>query len=55
MKYVFSSDTYPNKWFPEYAKDADSVIHECFIALEPVSLCKCKALNRVLFWGKQGR
>jgi ribonuclease Z len=33
MKFVFGSDTYPNKWFVEYAKDADLVIHECFIAV----------------------
>jgi len=33
LKFVFSSDTYPNKWFVEYAKDADLVVHECFIAV----------------------
>ena len=33
LKFVFSSDTYPNSWFIEYAKDADLVIHECFIAV----------------------
>ena len=33
LKFVFSSDTYPNKWFSEYAKDADLVVHECFIAV----------------------
>jgi ribonuclease Z len=33
LKFVFSSDTYPNKWFVEYAKDADLLIHECFIAV----------------------
>ena len=33
MKFVFSSDTYPNKWFAEYSKDADLVVHECFIAV----------------------
>lgn len=33
LKFVFSSDTYPNKWFVEHAKDADLVIHECFIAV----------------------
>ena len=33
LKFVFSSDTYPNKWFVEYAKDADVVVHECFIAV----------------------
>jgi len=33
LKFVFSSDTYPNKWFAEFATDADLVIHECFIAV----------------------
>ena len=33
LKFVFSSDTYPNKWFVEHAKDADLCIHECFIAV----------------------
>ena len=33
LKFVFSSDTYPNKWFIEYSKDADIVIHECFVAV----------------------
>ncbi|MFC1833949.1 guanitoxin biosynthesis MBL fold metallo-hydrolase GntH [Thermodesulfobacteriota bacterium] len=33
LKFVFSSDTYPNKWFVEFAKNADLVIHECFIAV----------------------
>ena len=27
------SDTYPNKWFAEYSRDADLVIHECFVAV----------------------
>jgi ribonuclease Z len=33
MKIVFGSDTFPNKWFGEYAKGADLAIHECFIAV----------------------
>jgi ribonuclease Z len=33
LKFVFGSDTYPNKWFNEYAKDADLAIHECFVAV----------------------
>jgi ribonuclease Z len=33
LKFAFSSDTYPNKWFVEHAKDADLVVHECFIAV----------------------
>jgi ribonuclease Z len=32
LKFVFGSDTYPNKWFNEYARDADLVIHESFVA-----------------------
>jgi ribonuclease Z len=34
LKFVFGGDTYPNKWYEEFAKDADLAIHECFI---PVS------------------
>jgi len=33
LKFVFSSDTYPNKWFMEEGKDADLAIHECFIPI----------------------
>lgn len=33
LKFIFGSDTYPNKWFDEYARDADLAIHECFIAV----------------------
>ena len=29
-KFVFSSDTYPNKWFLKHATNADIVIHETF-------------------------
>lgn len=31
LKFVFGGDTFPNKWFDEFAKDADLAIHECFI------------------------
>ncbi|MFG0607511.1 guanitoxin biosynthesis MBL fold metallo-hydrolase GntH [Vibrio mimicus] len=34
MKFVYSSDTYPNKWFIKYAKGADIVVHESFIAVQ---------------------
>jgi ribonuclease Z len=33
LKFVFGGDTYPNKWYAEYAKDADLAIHECFISV----------------------
>jgi ribonuclease Z len=41
LKFVFGSDTYPNKWFIKNAKDADLVIHECFIAV-PDLIAKLK-------------
>ena len=30
LKFAFSSDTYPNKWWIEHTKNSDLVIHECF-------------------------
>ena len=33
LKFVFGSDSFPNKWFVEYAQDADLVVHECFVAV----------------------
>ncbi len=33
LKFVFGSDSYPNKWFVKYAKDADLVVHECFVTV----------------------
>ena len=33
LKIVFGSDTFPNKWFVKNAKEADLVIHECFITV----------------------
>ncbi len=30
FKLAYSSDTFPNKWWMEYAADADIAIHECF-------------------------
>jgi ribonuclease Z len=33
LKFVFGSDTYPNKWFNKYAKNADLAVHECFVSV----------------------
>ncbi len=30
LKFAFSSDTYPNKWWLEHTKGSDLAIHECF-------------------------
>ena len=34
LKFIFGGDTYPNKWFVEYAKGADIAIHECFPTMD---------------------
>ena len=31
MKFVYGSDTYPNRWYTEHAAGADLAIHECFL------------------------
>ena len=31
LKYVFGGDTYPNKWYIKYAKNADVASHEAFL------------------------
>ncbi len=37
LSFVFGGDTYPNKWFIKYAKDADVVVHECFFTPESLA------------------
>ena len=37
LKYVFGGDTYPNKWYLEYAKGADIASHECFLPPEALA------------------
>ncbi len=34
LKFCYSSDTFPNKWWMKHTKGADISIHECFIAPE---------------------
>ena len=34
LKFCYSSDTFPNKWWMEHTRDADISIHESFIAPE---------------------
>ena len=36
LKFAYSSDTIPNKWWAEHTKGADIAIHECFL---PVGAC----------------
>ena len=32
LKFAYSSDTFPNKWWIEHTKGADIAVHECFIS-----------------------
>jgi ribonuclease BN (tRNA processing enzyme) len=32
-EFVYSGDTTPNKWFLSEARDADLLIHECYLSL----------------------
>lgn len=34
LKYVYSGDTNPNRWFVEHATEADLVIHECYLTVQ---------------------
>ncbi len=54
LKFVYGSDTIPNKWYIEHAKGADVAVHECF--LPPELLIKKQGFNPVeaLMVGTQG-
>ena len=54
LKFVYGSDTIPNKWYVEYAKGADFAVHECFL---PPTLLVTKqgfAPQEALMVGTQG-
>ncbi|MCH6563292.1 MAG: MBL fold metallo-hydrolase [Myxococcales bacterium] len=54
LKFVYGSDTVPNKWFVEHAKGADVAVHECFL---PATLLVTKqgfAPMEALMVGTQG-
>jgi ribonuclease Z len=44
LKFVYSGDTVPNKWFMENAADADILVHECFNSVN-VLMQKYSALS----------
>jgi ribonuclease Z len=49
LKFAYSSDTYPNKWWIEYTKGVDIAIHEAFITpqslVEKQNFTPAAALN----------
>jgi ribonuclease Z len=54
LKFVYGSDTIPNKWYVEHAKGADVAVHECFL---PATLLVTKqgfAPQEALMVGTQG-
>jgi len=54
LKFVYGSDTIPNKWYVEHAVDADVAVHECFL---PATLLVTKqgfAPAEALMVGTQG-
>ena len=49
LKVAYSSDTFPNRWWLEYAKGSDIAIHECFLSprllVEKQGFTPAEALN----------
>ena len=43
LKFAYSSDTFPNVWWREYAAGADIAIHECFVS--PQSLVEKQSFS----------
>ena len=53
LSFVFSSDTFPNNWFNEYAKNADVVVHECFVTVDDLITRMNFPVDRALLVGAQ--
>jgi ribonuclease Z len=53
LSFVFSGDTFPNKWFNEYARGADVVIHECFVTIDDLIDRMNFPVQRALLVGAQ--
>ncbi|UCC55489.1 MAG: MBL fold metallo-hydrolase [Gammaproteobacteria bacterium] len=54
LKFAFSSDTIPNKWWREHAVDLDLSIHECFIPPEFMMSKYGFTPSEAFFVGTQG-
>ncbi len=54
LKFAFSSDTLPNKWWLEHAKGVDLSIHECFIPPEFMVARYGMTPSEAVFVGTQG-
>ncbi len=54
LKFVYGSDSYPNKWYAEHAKGADVAIHECFLPATLLVTRQGFAPMEALMVGTQG-
>jgi ribonuclease Z len=54
MKVVLGGDTAPNKWYVEYAKNADVAVHECFHTPEQMAKWYNQAPPVALWLSTQG-
>jgi ribonuclease Z len=54
LRFAFSSDTLPSKWWREHTKGVDLSIHECFIPPELMMERYGFALSEAIFVGTQG-
>jgi len=54
LKFVYGSDTVPNKWYVEHAKGADFAIHECFLPPALLITKQGYAPKEALMVGTQG-
>lgn len=53
LSFVFSSDTYPTKWYLDAAKGADVAVHECFVAVPDLVKRMNFPVERALLVGAQ--
>ena len=54
LRFAFSSDTLPNKWWREHATDIDLSIHECFIPPQMMVERYGMAPSEAVYVGTQG-
>jgi ribonuclease Z len=54
LRFAFSSDTLPNKWWREHATDIDLSIHECFIPPQMMMERYGMAPSEAVYVGTQG-
>ncbi len=54
LKFAFSSDTLPNRWWLEHTKGVDLAVHECFITPDLMMKKYGMSADEAIFVGTQG-